>query len=357
MSHTYIDYLVRYYQENGLFIFGFNDLSGISFMNSFSHSVLLKSLSQNLYSPELKPFVVDGFQPFMCEPEHIDYFLNHNISLEELKLIKSSGVVGLLRKKMDDIMLPKELSAIGEISRLYYKLDNRDKNMFLRDILKNSSEPLILYCGGFYQLMQKIGSNSEKIDRDYLARDKRNDFNYTFDKIFEPSTIMSVKNNIQRNIEHFLSINPNADIMIIGSDMVNSNINIFNEFVLKYNHQLKEICYRYGLTYLDIIDIYNTKKSAREKIEDLSSIILKELYDLKRDKVKRYNVSYQNSFFESERGVSGVIDDVTDDFYYTMKRIDSHFGYDKEIEIDKASRQLQYKRVMEKVLRRTGRNI
>ena len=52
-----------------------------------------------------------------------------------------------------------------------------------------------------------------------------------------------------------------------------------------------------------------------------------------------------------------MIDDITNDFDTTMRRIGTHYEYDKKVELGKATEQLQYKRVMEKVLRRTSRNM
>ena len=349
------NYLCRYYNEKNLSIIGFNDLSGISFMNSFSHSLLLKKLSSYLKNFSSIYYVVDAFQSFVNKPEHIDYFLDNNISLEEIKFIQSSGVVGLLNKKISNISLPMELASIGELCQLYYRPSEKDKNIYFMDLIRDSYEPIIIYSSGFSDLMRMIGSNSTKIEADYLNKN-RQAYHYTYDKIFDTCTLQYVMDKIRRNIEHILTINHNADIIVMGSDMVHSKIDIFNDFILKYNEELRKLCSEYHLFYLDTIDIGNKKESVRVKVEELCMSILQQLYFMKRGVHHYVEVECTNQFYDAHGGIRGVVDEMGYDFDEVMKYVSSFYGYDRERELDKASECLQYKRVMEKVLRRTSRN-
>ena len=100
MENDKIDKIKDYYKE-GLTIVGLNDSQGVNTTSTFFRKGLLEYLSSKLTTVELEPLVINAFSPFMNKTEHIDYFLKANLSLEEIKLSRTYGVVAALEKSYE----------------------------------------------------------------------------------------------------------------------------------------------------------------------------------------------------------------------------------------------------------------
>lgn len=137
--------LINYYQNKGLLIVGLNDCQGVNTTSTFFKKGLLEYLANALTSDQLTPEVINAFSLTMNKTEHIDYFLKHNLSLEEIKLSQIYSVVSALEKVMTDIGLPKILGKVGNAYRLIYTPQKGNQNIHIATSLKQTKEPIMVY--------------------------------------------------------------------------------------------------------------------------------------------------------------------------------------------------------------------
>lgn len=126
----------------------------------------------------------------MNKTEHIDYFLKHNLSLEEIKLLQVYSAVSALQKVMTDVGLPKFFGNIGNIYKLVYPLQKGDKDIKISTSLKRAKEPVMIYSSVVNDLMREVGNNPSDIKGDYKNRSKKPNYDYTLEKAKDPQTLL-----------------------------------------------------------------------------------------------------------------------------------------------------------------------
>lgn len=248
----YLYNLREYYKNKDLTIIGLNDSQGVNTTTTFFKKGLLEYLALALTTDDLNPTVINAFSLLMNKTEHIDYFLENNLSLEEIKLSQIYSVVSALEKVMRDVHLPQLLGKVGNLYKLIYQIDEKDKDLRIASELQRVSEPVLIYSSGVNDLMREIHNNPFTIKKDYQNRNKTPNFYYTLEKSQDSRVLNKVIENIQRNIENILKINHRTDIYTLGAYVPVSlqveEMNIFKELIIKYNELLSGICKEYNLT-------------------------------------------------------------------------------------------------------------
>lgn len=249
-----INQLRDYYAEKGLTIVGLNDSQGVNTTTLFRKG-LLEYLAELLIDEKKNAQVINAFSLMFNKTEHIDYFLESNLSVEDIKDLQVNGMVSALEKAMKDFHFPKFLGKVGYVSRVLYRKKDRDSEMYLTDSIREATEPIIIYSCGANDLMREGWNNPFKISKDYKNRYKNGNYQYTLTKFKDPNTVKKVIVNVERNINNILNLNDKADIYTLGiyvpKSMQSEGMEIFNAAIEEYNQQLIELGEQYGLQYID----------------------------------------------------------------------------------------------------------
>ena len=338
-----INWLLQYYQEKGLTIFGFHDLCESVFSSVFSENSLLDDLASNLTTDSFVPFLVDAFSPVIHKPQHIQYMLENNLSLEDVKLSKLYGNLWKIAHVFDDEDLFYFLESFMDCYYKKYKIDSCDYDIYLTDLLRESAEPLIVYSSGFRDLVQRyLGFKNNK---------KKADFNYNYLQLNDSFQVLDIMDKIKRNFESFLDVNSNSDIIVLGCENEINKFDLHSSVILQYYDALKDLCSYYQLTYLDLNDSKKKFGTIRNKNYFITMAILNELYDMKINKTYGNRHKINTNFKQTNEGVRGMIRSIDKDYNHTFVELDGTYGYEREKVLDRARVQLEERRVFEKVLR------
>ena len=362
MENDKIDKIKDYYKE-GLTIVGLNDSQGVNTTSTFFRKGLLEYLSSKLTTVELEPLVINAFSPFMNKTEHIDYFLKANLSLEEIKLSRTYGVVAALEKVMSNHHLPKVLSKAGYLYKVCAIPKKGDASIYLTSSLEEAKEPIVIYSSGVNNLMREVGSNPFAISKDYQDKDKRPNYNYAVEKVNDFSTLNKVIDGIDKNFYNLLSINDGSDIYALGSytplSLRSEEMKIFQDLILEYNERLSSLCKSYQITYINTQEIgymYNKSKANfhinTKGQRALADAILEAIYDNKFSKDKK-EFTFCKKFETTDNGPLDVIDNLLIDKYNLCDKrmfLDGYEDLRNEEIIDEHTREIG---VFRKVLRKT----
>lgn len=355
--------LIDYYKENGLLIVGLNDSQGVNTTTTFFKKGLLDYLALALTSDELSPEVINAFSLTMNKTEHIDYFLESNLSLEEIKLSQVYSAVSALEKVMSDIGLPKFLGGIGNVYRLIYKIKSGDDKIRISSSLDEAVEPVLIYSSGVNDLMREVGANPFGIKSDYKNRAERPNYYYTLDKVKDKRTLPKVMDSIERNFNNIKDINNTTDIYTLGAyipkSLESEEMNIFRDLVIQYNEALRELCKSYGITFINTEEVGKTYNKSVVNFHLTSAghnaIACSIIDAMYRNKIvnpisKPLN---QGSFSFRTLGAERVIDATLDDCFECIKKADSLSSYARTRELEIAKEHHREAEVMEKVLNYT----
>lgn len=357
-----IQKLVEYYKDNGLLIVGLNDSQGVNTTSTFFKKGLLEYLAAALTCEELIPEVINAFSLTMNKTEHIDYFLKHNLSLEEIKLSQVYSAVSALQKVMTDVGLPKFFGNIGNIYKLVYPLQKGDKDIKISTSLKRAKEPVMIYSSGVNDLMREVGNNPFAIKGDYKNRSKRPNYDYTLEKARDPQTLRTVLEGIKRNYDSILSINSETDIYALGAYIPKSlqceEMNIFRDLVISYNQKLSSLCRYCGVTFVDTEEVgknYNHSEanfhisSAGHNV--LANYLLGYMYQ-KKIVTRRKNHYESNDIYEiSNKGPEGMIESALFDYEQSCEKAMNFSGYSQQRELAIAEEHKREAEIFQKVLK------
>lgn len=246
--------IIDYYKQDGLAIVGLNDSQGVD-TTSFLKKGLLEFLADSLSSKDFSPTVIDAFSLLINKTEHVDYILQSNLSVEEIKRSQVYSAVEALTKAMVDMHLPKSFGKIGYAYKTIYHPKKGDKEIFISDTLYTAKEPLVIYSSGTNNLMREIANNPFNIIKDYKQKDIKPNYNYTVEKAKDPKTLKAVMDGIERNFDHILYINSKADIYSLGAyapkSLQSDSMVIFRELIDKYNAMMEDLCKSYHVTFVN----------------------------------------------------------------------------------------------------------
>lgn len=362
-----INMLTNYYKEKGLTIIGLNDSQGVNVTSTFFKKGLLEYIASMLKSDDLDPKVINAFSLLMNKTEHIDYFLDNNLSLEEIKLSQVYSYVEAIKKVMSDIHLPEALGNVGYVSKLVYRQNSNDNNIHIATSLRLAKEPTVIYSSGVNNLMREVGNNPFAIKKDYQNRNITPNYDYTVEKAKNPATLDTVLNGIDKNFENILSINGNTDIYTLGAyepkSFESEGMNVFRDLVCQYNERLERLCKRYNITFINTEEIgkkYNQSEMnfhiSSQGHNALANYILEKMYErkienptscIKVDQKKRINLTRE--------GATGIISKVNIDYSAAILRSCELSGYAKLRELEQAKEHEREKEVFEKVYKKINR--
>ena len=254
-----IEKLKQYYKDKGLLIVGLNDSQGVNTTSTFFKKGLLEYLAAALTSSKLTPEVINAFSLTMNKTEHIDYFLENNLSKEEIKLSQIYSVVSALEKFMQDIGMPKFFGKVGNAYRLICSPKEGDDKINISTSLKEAKEPVVIYSSGVNNLMREVGANPFEIKKYYKERDKKPNYYYTLEKSKNKETLKKVMSAIEKNYNTILGINLDTDIYTLGAyvpkSLQSEEMDIFRNLVITYNEQLLNLCKQYGVTFINTEEV------------------------------------------------------------------------------------------------------
>lgn len=333
--------LKRYYENKGLTIIGLNDSQGVNTTTLFRKG-LLEYLSKELKSKDVDSRIINAFSLMFNKTEHINYLLEANLSLEEIKDLQVNGMVSALEKAMQDFHLPKFLGKVGYVSKILYRPKKDDNKILLTDSLKESKEPIVIYSCGANDVMREAWNNPFSIGKDYKNRDKNLNYDYAVYKLQNPASVQKVIGSVEGNINNILTLNNNADIFTLGlyipKSMQCDGMEIFNNAIARYNEYLQELCVKYGLTYI------NTEKDG-EKYNNsninfhvstaghnaLANEIIAKLYDKKILGAKHINIDINNKFKIQNHKILDLYVDLKKDLEKIKAESQGSFGRQKQV--------------------------
>ncbi len=260
-EYKQVEDLKKYYKDKELTIIGLNDSQGVNTTTLFRKGCL-EYLADALKSDNVDSTVINAFSLMFNKTEHINYLLESNLSLEEIKDLQVNGMVSALEKAMQDFHMPKFLGKVGYISRILYRPKKGDDKILLTDSLKEGREPIVVYSCGANDLMREGWNNPFSIGKDYKNRDKNFNYDYAYYKLQDPKAVKRVIGRVEGNINNILTLNSSADIFTLGlyipKSMQCDGMEVFNDAIARYNEYLMELCNKYKLSYID------TEKTGKE---------------------------------------------------------------------------------------------
>lgn len=345
--------LSSYYKDKGLAIIGLNDSQGVNVTSTFFKKGLLEYISAALKDEELRPIVINAFSLTMNKTEHIDYFLESNLSLEEIKLSQIYSVVSALEKVMEDVKMPRILGKIGNLYRMVYTPKKGDENIFIADTIRDIQEPTLIYSSGVNNLMREVGISPFTIMGDYKNRDIKPNYNYTVVRSNDPRVLKSVIDGIEKNFDSILNINDKTDIYTLGAyvpkALESEGMGVFRDLVSVYNEKLEYLCRRYNISFINTDCIgkkYNKSKEnfriTTEGHNALADHILHNMYQRKIGDKSSQSPYIKAENFQETDGLDGpfsVYRSLKEDHYKTMVQ--------SLLENEAYSKQRQYVAIME----------
>lgn len=355
--------LQEYYQDKGLTIVGLNDSQGVNVSSNIFKRGILELIANALKAGELDPIIIDAFSMLMNKTEHVDYYLRHDLSVEEIKLSQNYSAIQAFSKLLKDMHLPQSLSGIASCYSFINKTGEKDKNVRVRSLLRDSFEPTIIYSSGVNNLMRELGTNPFVLPYDYKTREKRPNYYYTEDKAKDPSVLSKVIDGIESNFEHILSINDSADIYALGiyvpKSIRSDETNLYGNLVSSYDEKLEQLCSSYHVTYINMEQIgksYNNNSlnfhiSARGHSVIADTI----LHNMWARKIGYRTSSKGLVAHADEAGIGpwGVYKSLVKDIEGSQSLANNYTGYEKQRELDIAEEHLREAEVFKKVMQKT----
>lgn len=346
-------------------IIGINDSQGVNITPSFFKKGMIEYLEKELIkNNNIETTVIDAHSLTMNKTEHIDYFLENNLTLEEIKLSQIYSVVSALEKIMTDIKLPKFLGGLGNAYRLIYSPKKGDDNIRISTALRNANTSIVIYSSGVNNLMREVGANPAGIKSMYKNRDKKPNYNYTLEKTNDPKILKKVIDRVRKNFDTILKINPNAHIYALGiyvpKALESEEMNIFRNLIIAYNEELAKLCDLYGVTFIDMskMNEYNKGKInfhiSTIGHNALAHLILENIYKNNtltiENNMDKLEDTYEYNF--SNDGAKGVIKATELDYEESLKRAESLDGYARQRELAIAQEHKRETEVFKKVLKK-----
>lgn len=324
-----ISELIKYYENKKLLIVGLNDSQGVNVNSTFFKKGLLEYIASILSSKNIDTEIINAFSLSMNKTEHIDYFLKHNLTLEEIKLSQIYSTVSALQKVMSDLGLPKVLGEIGNLSRIIYTPKSGDEKIKISTSLKEAEEPIVIYSSGVNNLMREVGNNPFSIKRDFNKRNETPNYYYTLEKSKNDNTLKVVFDSIERNFNNILGINNKTDIYALGTYIPKSlqyaEMDIFRDLIIRYNIYLEKLCKEYGVTFINTEEVGNKYVTGENNFHITSSghnvlarDIIEKMYDKKISNHTTYYKEYK-PFEILDNGSKGMLFSILEDY---EKRID-----------------------------------
>lgn len=317
--------LIEYYENIGLQIIGLNDITGLN--TTLSKKGFLEHLAINLTSQKLTPETINAFSLIINKTEHIDYFLENNLSLEEIKLSQIYSTIEYLNKIAKDNGIPKLLESLINIQIPPNSIKKDDNQKFLTTTIKRSKEPTIIYSSGIPNFIKEINSNPFSIS-----------YNDNLQKIID---------GVKRNFENILSLNRQADIYALGKYTKRKESIFLKEIEKNYNEKLKELCKTYNLTYIDINKL--NKLNALE----LVNLLIDHMYETKIITQRKQRNHINSNLFITNEGPEGIIEAINYDYNHQLSTPNNLSEFEKALKLKELEEYKIEEKVLKKVLQKS----
>lgn len=306
-----LEQLKDYYSDKNLTIIGLNDGERVNKRRTAKYLVL-DYLSGLIKREAKETIIIDLLSTTFNKTEHINYFLESNLSVDEIKHLEFDGQVSNLETKMEKHHLPKFLGKAGNIGKLFWWEDPEDEQIFLTDTIKDSSELVVVYSCGRKDLK-------------------------------EGRSIGEVISNVETNISNLLSLNNNANIYVLGLN----NYDLTNSILVhKYNSEILKLCRKYNIKYIDTTKELTNFELAQNMAEDLYVRKIKLNGKFNRDSIQPEMKVYNNKTL-----------DILVSLKRDLKRLQQELTVlsdeeDREQCLEKISEVERQKKVVEKIARK-----
>lgn len=349
--------LLNYYNDKELTIIGLNDSQGFNATSIFGNG-LLDCIERTLSKVEDKT-IINAFSKLLNKTEHIDYLLESNLSVDDIKKIQLYNTIENMEKTFNKLTMKQIL----DICKILYKTNEEDENIHITDVIKNSKEPNIIYSSGINDLIRLIGSDKNQIIKDYKQKEEKPNYNYVLEKTKDFKVIEKVINNIERNFNHILSLNENADIYALGCYVPKTTqleeMDLFRNIIVVYNERLKKLCKEYNITFINVEKI-GKKYSKKDTISHINSkghnaianAILNQMYINKilnkKEKIKREYI-YEAQKLLSENPVLNLEQRIAMDYMTSLTNGVILSGYEAKRADEIAEEQKKEINILKKV--------
>ena len=336
-----LDALLRYYQDNGLTIFEFGDFYCDSLKKQYLFQHLSYSLKKLLSSEGLSPNIINFSSPMVCYPKYLNYILDSNLNLEVLNLARMYGMFGYLEKKCQNDDL---LNILVSLSKIFYQKEEFDSRQYATDILRSSKEPLFIYSCGASYLKEHIGGN--KFDIVFSRLQLKSSYKYyrLYSNMIDNCFLDNLIEQVRINFEHIYSLNSNTDVIVVGCHIPKvylEELKPYQEMFLMYNKKLHDLCIEYGIFYVD-----------QDSLSDVMVDILSYLYGK-----KELGIVFDTKKFNScekelgKNNLDFIINTLYHDYYSQLNHAKDVCSFFSDVYVDDAFRDLNAKKVFERVKR------
>jgi hypothetical protein len=329
-------FLKDYYKsfgENGVALVGLNDTQGTP---AFPwQKSLFKWILEALNDEHLKPIVIDAFSIIFNKSEHLESYIKHNVSTNDIACANYFGAISAMekvgRENIPIKCFQKVLNLPIKMSKALYMKDVEGTNHSLTDIIKNTPHVEMILGTGSNDEMRILGSDSITIKKQYKQRHKTTDYSHVYEMATAPKTIPIVIDNIRKNIELILNTKQHygsgsINLYILGQFVPESinkeEMETFRRLVIEFNILLEIMCCEYKINYIDQMkakDGFDAHLKAKD-VEIASQNIIDAMYEnaVKGTKpiiVPSHNISFPN------RGIVGVHEDVTGHYLRQLSQV------------------------------------
>ena len=260
----------KHYEDNSngkLLIVGLNDDRCYNLQKS-----CLTIIKEALQSGKYDIDVFNAFSMFFNKMRHIDYYLDNNLSQAEIEQIQRYGTMNEVKhaigetfgKKMEGAPISEKIGNLATelLSRTYE--DRDDKDVFrISTAISESKEPIILYSSGINDIMSELWMNPFSAKRCYYKEKDSYAYSVSRTKGKQREECMTrLMDGHKGNFDRILGLNDQSKIMSLSAYLYSKTrvYDIpFHDFVLEYNSRLEELCKEYGINYVDLRSIEDTR--------------------------------------------------------------------------------------------------
>lgn len=351
--------LQKYYQNKQLTIMGLNDSQGVNLTKTFYKKGIIHNVA---YKIKKDATVLDLSSLTMNKTEHINYFLDGNISLEQVKLSQQYSAVEAAKKALRDFHLPSVFGNAANIYKINYHVEPGDDRIFVTNALANAKDSIVIYSSGVNNLMRSVGNNPFRIRYDYKTRSRRPNFDYTLKKTANSNVLNDVLSQVEDNLYKLKSINPNSIIMVLNAPCPTTfdspALLPFKTLISNYNQGLKEIAEKLDLNIINIEDmspkVFHFDQQGNNEVVN---VIIETLYHELIHDQKEKNTEYLNKYKNIPNNIDTIIASLYDDYDKVIDQSKNLSGYDKKRELQIAKEHETEIKIMKKVKAKTKKHM
>lgn len=319
-------------KSNGrLLIVGLNDDRCYNLQKS-----CLTFIKETLQSSEYDIDVFNAFSMFFNKMRHIDYYLDNDLSQDDIEQIQKYGTIteikhaigeSFLGKDAEDSQFSENIGALANkmLSRTYE--DRKDKKRFrISSSIRNSEEPIIIYSSGINDIMSEFWINPFNAKNLYYNERESYDYSANRTKGEQRDECMTrLMNGHRRNFDKLLGLNDQSKIMCLGAYLYSKTREYdvpFHDFILEYNAELEKLCGEYGINYVDLRFIEDTRfqNAAHTYFKSVSRLIAGKVLESLAGTIDNTREGSYRKTITAPLGAWGMLKDMEDHRKALMRR-------------------------------------